>query len=50
MYSLVRKKVPISLIPGTLPDFTSQPWSCEIKSGSGLGTRLDLNSTIKGSI
>ena len=29
-----------SLVPRPLPDFISQPW-CEIKSGSGLGTRLD---------
>ena len=32
-----------SLIPRPLPDFISQPWrkiGCEIKSGSGLGTRL----------
>ena len=35
-----------SLVPRPLPDFISQPWrkiflhGCEIKSGSGLGTRL----------
>ena len=33
----------LSLVPRPLPDFISQPWrkiGCEIKSGSGLGTRL----------
>ena len=34
-----------SLIPRPLPDLVSQPWriflhNCKIKSGSGLGTRL----------
>ena len=33
--------VSLSLVPRPLPDFISQPWrKCEIKSGSGLGTRL----------
>ena len=38
--------VTCSLVPGPLPDFISQLWipiflqGCEIKSGSGLGTRL----------
>ena len=35
--------VEYSLVPRPLPDFISQPWrkiGCEIKSGSGLGTRL----------
>ena len=38
-----------SLVPRPLPDFISQLWrkieflhSCEIKSGSGLGTRLEI--------
>ena len=29
-----------SLVPRPLPDFILQLWSCEIISGSGLGTRL----------
>ena len=35
------------LVPRPLPDFISQPWrihGCEIKSGSGLGTRLPFLS------
>ena len=43
-----------SLVPRPLPDFISQPWrkiflhSCEIKSGSGLGTRLGRQSGVAG--
>ena len=48
------KRILPSLVPRPLPDFISQPWrkigiflhgiflhGCKIKSGSGLGTRLD---------
>ena len=49
-YTRVRNAVTLvwgslSLVPRPLPNFISQPWrkiSCEIKSGSGLGTRLGL--------
>ena len=36
---LFRSQALPSLVPRPLPDFILQPWS-EIKSGSGLGTRL----------
>ena len=52
MHCLVRHTVVlISLVPRPLPDFISQPWrkihGCEIKSGSGLGTRLGFDITVK---
>ena len=43
---LLKRRIPVShflsLVPRPLPDFISQIFlhSCEIKSGSGLGTRL----------
>ena len=40
----------LSLIPRPLPDFILQPWiflhSCNIKSGSDLGTRLPMQNEV----
>ena len=43
----------VSLVPRPLPDFISQPWrkiflhGCEIKSGSGMGTRQSISGVGK---
>ena len=44
-----QKKWILDLVPRPLPDFISQQWrkiGCEIKSGSGLGTRL-MNTSMR---
>ena len=44
-YIIVKSLPGGSLVPRPLPDFISQPiflHGCDIKSGSGLGTRLVL--------
>ena len=45
-WSVWRTGEETSLVPRPLPDFISQPWSCEIKSGSGLGTTQGRNKAM----